>query len=147
MKKLYTLSAFLFLFAARTLAQTGELQGRVYDEKTNEGIPFASVVLELNGTQKGLGQTDDNGNFTIKPIVPGTYDVKVAYLGYQPVIINGVQVVADRISFQNMPMKQSSTTLPEIIVSTEKLIEPDKTTTGSTLDKTEISHIATRNTN
>lgn len=53
MKKLYTLSAFLFLFAARTLAQTGELQGRVYDEKTNEGIPFASVVLELNGTQKG----------------------------------------------------------------------------------------------
>lgn len=147
MKKLYTLSAFLFLFAARTLAQTGELQGRVYDEKTNEGIPFASVVLELNGTQKGLGQTDDNGNFTIKPIVPGTYDVKVAYLGYQPVIIKGVQVVADRISFQNMPMKQSSTTLPEIIVSTEKLIEPDKTTTGSTLDKTEISHIATRNTN
>jgi outer membrane receptor protein involved in Fe transport len=147
MKKLYSLAAIALLFSLNTLAQTGELQGRVYDEKTNEGIPFASVVLELNGTQKGLGQTDDDGNYTIKPIVPGNYDVKVTYLGYQPVIVQQVQVVADRISFQNLPMKQSSTTLPEIIVSTEKLIEPDKTTTGSTLDRTEIEHIATRNTN
>ncbi|MFI5134292.1 MAG: carboxypeptidase regulatory-like domain-containing protein [Chitinophagales bacterium] len=147
MKKLYSLLAVLIFFVSKTLAQTGELQGRVYDEKTNEGIPFSVVVLELNGTQKGLATTDDNGNYTIKPIVPGSYDVKVSYLGYQPLIIKSIEIVADRISFQNLALRQSTTTLPEVVVSTQKLIEPDKTTTGSTLDKTEISHIATRSTN
>src|SRR5215217_1932021 len=101
MKKLYSLLAILICIAGKTYAQSGELQGRVFDAKTNEGIPFASVVLQLNGTQRGLGQTDDNGNYTIKPIVPGTYDIQVAYLGYQPVITKSIQVVADRISFQN----------------------------------------------
>src|ERR1700733_14145942 len=146
MRKLYAILPLLFI-AGNVLAQTGELQGRVFDEKTNEGIPFAPVVLEMNGNQKAVGQTDDNGNYTIKPIDPGSYTLIVQYLGYQPLQLEGIKIVSDRISFQNAPLKVGSTTLPEIVVVTDKLIEPDKTSTGSTLDKTEIEHIATRNTN
>src|SRR5215813_13377722 len=102
MKKIYAFVVLTSFCFTKLLAQTGELQGRAYDQSTKEGIPFANVVLEQNGAQKGYGQTDDNGNYSIKPIVPGTYDVKVGYLGYQPVIIKAVQIVSDRISFQNL---------------------------------------------
>lgn len=146
MRKLYTILLLLFI-AGKVLAQTGELQGRVYDEKTNEGIPFAPVVLLMNGTQKAVTQTDDNGNYTIKPIDPGTYTLIVQYLGYQTVQLEGIKITSDHISFENAPLKTGAITLIEVTVVTDKLIEPDKTSTGSTMDKTEIEHIATRSTN
>ncbi len=146
MKKFYLLPLLVLSMTAALYAQTGELQGRVYDEATNEGIPFASVLLEQQGLQKYIGQTDDEGRYTIKPIVPGTYDLRVQYLGYQPVILTGVRVIAEQISFQNVAMKASATLLPEIKVVSDKLIEAGKTATGSTLDKTEIENLPTRNT-
>jgi hypothetical protein len=82
MKKIYALVVLTFLFSSNLLAQTGEVQGKVFDQVTKEGIPFANIVLEMSGSQKAIGETDDNGRFTIKPVVPGTYDVKVSYLGY-----------------------------------------------------------------
>jgi hypothetical protein len=145
MRKIYALIVLSFLASSQIFAQTGELQGKVTDDKTNEGSPFAAVVLELNGTQKNVGETDDDGHYTIKPIVPGTYNIRIILTGYQPVIVTGITVVSDRISFQDAKMKLSVNELPEIFVSTEKLIEPDKTSTGSTLTKDEIEHIATRN--
>jgi hypothetical protein len=146
MKKIYALVVLTFLCATKLLAQIGELQGRAYDQTTKEGIPFANVVLEQNGLQKGYGQTDDDGNYTIKPITPGTYDVKCSYLGYRPKTYTSVVITADRITFQDLPMEASVNQLPDVVVSTQKLIEPDKTTTGSTLTKDEIDHLATRDT-
>ena len=146
MKKIYALAVLAILFTTRLLAQTGELQGRAYDQSSKEGIPFANVVLEQNGAQKGFGQTDDNGSFVIKPIVPGTYDVKVSYLGYRPKVFTGVIVNADKITFQDIPMEASVETLPDVVVTTQKLVEPDKTSTGTTLTKDEIGHLATRDT-
>jgi hypothetical protein len=122
------------------------LQGKAYDQANKEGIPFANVVLELNGTQKGYAETDENGNYIIKPVVPGSYDLKVSYLGYRPKTVTGIIVNSDRITFQDIPMESSVETLPDIVVSTQKLVEPDKTTTGSTLTKDEIANIATRDT-
>ncbi|MCS6991312.1 MAG: carboxypeptidase regulatory-like domain-containing protein [Chitinophagales bacterium] len=146
MKKIFLLAG-LVMACGHVWAQTGELQGRVYDEATGEGIPFAAVVLEQQGLQRYVGQTDDDGRYTIKPIVPGTYDLRVQYLGYQPVILSGVKVIAEQIAFQDVPMKASATLLPEVKVVTDRLIDPGKTATGSTFDKTEIMHLATRNTN
>jgi hypothetical protein len=146
MKKLYAFVVVTFFCSTSIFAQVGELQGKVYDQVTKEGIPFANVVLELNGTQKGYGETDDNGSFSIKPIVPGTYDVKVSYLGYRPKTLTGLIINADKISFQDIPVESSINTLPDVVVSTQKLVEPDQTTTGSTLTKDEISNIATRDT-
>src|SRR4030095_7081591 len=141
MKKLYALVVITFLCSTGLLAQTGELQGKIFDQATKEGIPFANVVLESGGAQKGYGETDDDGNFSIKPITPGTYDIKVSYLGYRPKVVTGIIVNTDKITFQDVPMEASVNTLPDVVVSTQKLVEPDKTTTGNTLTKDEIGHL------
>src|SRR5215831_8678716 len=125
MKKIYLLLAISVFLSHHLQAQTGALQGKVYDESNKQGIPFANVVLEQNGTQQGYAETDDNGNYAIKPVIPGNYDVKVSYLGYQPKVYTNVLVTVDRITFQDIVMKASSTTLPDVVVSTQKLIEPD----------------------
>ncbi|MBA3648755.1 MAG: carboxypeptidase regulatory-like domain-containing protein [Chitinophagales bacterium] len=147
MRKIYTLIVFSLFILNQIHAQTGSLQGKVYDESNKQGVPFANVVLEQNGAQKGYGETDDNGNYAIKPIVPGTYDVKVSYLGFQPKVYTGIIVTSDRISFQDVALKSSVSTLPDIVISTQKLVEPDKTTTGSTITKDEIKNISTRGVN
>jgi CarboxypepD_reg-like domain len=102
---------FITLFIASVVkSQTdssGELQGRVYDEVTNEGIPFAPLVLESNGMQKGIGQTDESGYFTIKPIIPGNYEMRVQYFGYRSVHLQEIHIVTDRISFQNVSMQSA----------------------------------------
>ena len=37
--------------AAIAQSGAGELRGKVVDAKTKEGVPFAGVIVELNGTQ------------------------------------------------------------------------------------------------
>ena len=102
-QKIFTSVLFL-LIVSFTFGQTGEIQGKVTDSNTGEGIPFANIVLDLNGNQKGGSQTDFNGNYSIKPITPGAYDVKVTYVGYQPSTTTGVIVSADKITFLDITM-------------------------------------------
>ena len=99
------LSAFaLVVFGAAAVAQvgSGSLQGTVKDKKSGETLPFVSVVVENKGTRVAGGQTDFDGNYTIKPIDPGTYDVVVSYVGYQPMRQTGVVVNSNKITFLNV---------------------------------------------
>ena len=61
---------------------SGVLKGRVYNAKTNEGVPFASVVVW--GTTTGA-MTDFDGNFTFNNVKPGEYKITTSYISYQPV--------------------------------------------------------------
>ena len=42
------------------------------------------------------GLTDSEGQFTVTGVPPGTYEVKVQYLGYRPGSQTGVVVTAGR---------------------------------------------------
>ena len=70
-------------------AQGGILQGRVYDEITNEPLGFATVILE--GTSTGA-YTDSLGAFVISGIEPGLYNLSVSYTGYKSRTIYELQV-------------------------------------------------------
>ncbi len=67
----------------------GTLTGKVFDAKSGEPLIGANVVVLLDGIQKGGASTDINGNYTIKPIPPGTYNIRATYIGYNDVIIQG----------------------------------------------------------
>jgi hypothetical protein len=60
------------------------LKGKVTDKKTGEAPSLRQPVVENKGTQVAGGSTDFDGNYNIKPIDPGSYDVLVSYVGYQP---------------------------------------------------------------
>ncbi len=78
--KKYVLLGILLMIAAIASAQTGGLKGKITDEN-NQPLPGASVSIA--GTTLG-STTDVNGDFVILYLKPGTYTVKVNYVGYIP---------------------------------------------------------------
>ena len=83
LKNVYLTFTFIIVLGCTAWAQTGAIKGKVIDKTTNEPLPFASVVAEINGSQAGGAQTDFDGNFTIKPLNPGNYNLKATFVGYQ----------------------------------------------------------------
>lgn len=79
--RLLLLLGWFLLFCEFAQAQTGTLQGRVYDAVTNE--PLGGATVQVPEVQKGA-YADSTGRFTIRDIPLGTYTVKANYIGYAP---------------------------------------------------------------
>jgi len=105
---------FLIVFAGPVLAQErGSVGGRVTDKRTGHALPFASIAVV--GAQKG-GLTDSEGQFLVGGIPPGTYEIRVQFLGYKPESRPGVVVTAGKTLQMNF-------TLEDIVVREEKVVE------------------------
>ena len=139
------LSVFLFLSANILLAQSGDISGKIKDEK-GEGIPFATVAVVQNGTVVKGVQTDFDGNYTLKPLNPGKYDIKFSYVGYQPILRTGVVVSAEKSTYLDVQLKPSDDVLAEVQVIEYKvpLIDAGKTTSGNTVTQEDIAKLPTR---
>ena len=85
MKGFISFFAAVLILTSTGLAQVGSgtLKGTVTDFELKDPLPFASVVVFLNGNQVSGTNTDFDGKYTIKPIAPGTYDVLISFVGYQ----------------------------------------------------------------
>lgn len=140
------LTAIVFIFSYGAYAQSGTLKGKVTDKDTKEPIPFANVVIELGGKIVNGGTTDFDGNYTIKPIPPGKYDVKATYVGYKKLLIKGVVINANKIGFLNVKLESTTTTLEtfEVVDYKVPLIDKDQTSTGGTMTSEEINKMAGR---
>jgi CarboxypepD_reg-like domain len=94
----------LFLNAAFAVAQqVGKINGQVKDAINKAPLLGANVIIE--GTTLGAA-TDLNGSYTIFNIPPGSYNVKVSYIGYETQIEHA-QVFANRettLTFQLLPV-------------------------------------------
>jgi len=151
MKKIYSLLfVFLGLFlVANAQSQLGEIRGKVIDAKTKKPLDFANVTIELNGAVKAQVLTDDDGAFVVKTLQPGSYTIKVSYLGYRPVIVNKVEVSSDNITFQNVSLESNDGGKeldPVVITSKKPLIDPDGVN-KTTKSAKEIMALPQRNVN
>ena len=139
---------FVLATSVLVFSQTGSgtLKGKIIDKATKEPISFANVVVEVGGVQVGGSTSDFDGNFTIKPIPPGKVDLKASFVGYKPFMYRGIYVSPDKITFQNLELEASTTTLNEIEVVDYKvpLISKDQTTSGGTVTSEEISKMANK---
>ncbi len=139
---------FVLATSMLVFSQTGSgtLKGKIIDKATKEPISFANVVIEVGGVQVGGSTSDFDGNFTIKPIPPGKVDLKASFVGYKPFMYRGIYVSPDKITFQNLELEASTTTLNEIEVVDYKvpLISKDQTTSGGTVTSEEISKMANK---
>lgn len=135
------------LFAGGGLyAQSGSLKGKILDAESGEAIPFANIVVELNGNQIGGGVSDFDGNYTIKPIAAGKYTVKASYVGYKSLQMDGVIINNDRVRFLDLKLISSTQNIEEVVVVeyTVPLIDKDNTQQGGTVTSEEISKMAGR---
>jgi len=128
-------------------AQSGALQGKVIDKETREPIPFANIVLENRGSQVGGATSDFDGNYQIKPINPGQYDLKATYVGYKSVLIQGMLIGGDQIRFYDIELTSTAETLTEVEITSYvvPLIDKDQTASGATITAEEISKMPNRN--
>ena len=58
---------------------SGIIKGRVYNSKTNEGVPFATV--QIWGTTTGV-ITDSDGKFSFTGLKPGFAELRVSSHGF-----------------------------------------------------------------
>ncbi len=146
-RKLLFLLVLLLAANAAVLAQSGALQGKVIDKATKEPIPFTNIIIENKGTQAGGTSSDIDGKYTIKPITPGTYDVKASFLGYKPVQITGIPVRSGMIEYLNIELESSAIQVEGVTITKYKvpLIDKDKTVSGATVTSEEISKMPSRN--
>ena len=140
---------FLSLFISFGLSaqlNSGTLKGKVLDKSSKEPLPFANVVI-LQGTQQiGGATTDFDGKYTIKPIPPGTYDVKCFFVGYSDRQISGVKINNNKITFLDMDMSSGSVDLDEVIITGYKvpLIDKDGGASGGTVTREDIAKMPGR---
>src|SRR5437868_6497812 len=117
MGRKFYLPLFISLFSLHALAQTGEIKGRVLEKGSKDGVPFASVAALLGGTQVQATVADIDGNYSIKPLNPGKYDVKATYVGYSAAEKTGVIVSSDKISFVDIELPKGVVDLSVVEVS------------------------------
>ncbi len=146
LKNVYLTFTFVLALGCAAWAQTGAIKGKVIDKTTNEPLPFASVVAEINGSQAGGAQTDFDGNFTIKPLQPGNYNLKATFVGYQTTEIKGVVVSVDKITFADVKLGKGAVDITQVDVVDYKvpLIDKGNPAVQTTITAEEIKAIPTR---
>jgi hypothetical protein len=153
LKKLQLLVLSVLLSSAYMFAQSGlgTLKGIVKDQKSGEVIPSAKVYLMSGTSMKGNAITDDNGEFQINAILPGTYDVKVTNKieGYQDALEQGVVISSDKIIFlEKLTLGKPENELQkdEVKVTRYKvpLIDKDGGASGAVLGREDISRMPVR---
>ncbi|WP_318342822.1 TonB-dependent receptor [Flagellimonas baculiformis] len=76
MKNILLILSFVTFYSS--LAQTGNISGKVTDQRNN---PLANVNIALSNTS--LGTTSDNsGNYQIEDLAPGSYTLTFSMIGY-----------------------------------------------------------------
>ena len=142
-KKVY-LMFFSLVFSTAVFAQSGTLKGKITDKNTGETLPFVNVVVERNGSQNGGTATDFDGEYTIKPLDPGTYTIKASYIGYTPIEITGVIVSSNKITFQDIKMSEGIDIGEVEVISFKKPLLDQDNLGGKTVTSEEIKEMPTR---
>ncbi len=131
---------FLLLFSTSLWAgTTGKIVGKVTD-KTSD-IPLPGVNIILKDTYFGAS-SDQDGNFIILNLPPGTYDVEISMLGYQTLLKKNVQISVDLTTNLDLQLFESPIMGDEVVVVAERpLIRKDITSKQSYIDSKEITDL------
>lgn len=111
------------IFSFQLFAQ-GIIKGLVYDNISNEPLPFAFVQVE--GTNIAA-QTDENGKYLLENIPNGLYNLKCNYVGYNSYTIYEIQVTSARIAIVDFALSMNTKDLNEIVIKADGFIKTAET--------------------
>ncbi len=115
MKKVLLVVALLTCFGVFA-QQNVSLKGTIVDlESANEPLLLADVQLK---NTEWKAQTNFNGNFELVGVIPGTYTLRVSYLGYETKELV-VEVTGNAIARLNVGMQAETLDLGAIFESVE----------------------------
>ena len=99
----------------------GTLHAVVADGQT--GDPLIGANLLLLGTDLG-GSSDLDGAVTVKDVPPGSYDLRVSFMGYENQMVSGVVIRAGETASVDVALAASSEAfvIEDVVVSAERVL-------------------------
>lgn len=105
---------FLITTSMASFSQTGSIRGIVFDGETGEYL--VGVTLYEESTHTGT-ITDLDGNFNLN-LAPGTYNLRISYISYEPVLLTDVEVISDEVtSLGEIKLDEATITLNEVTIT------------------------------
>jgi outer membrane receptor protein involved in Fe transport len=127
--KLYLIVVFLFLSSVAA-AQNAVLKGQITDETTKEPLSGAYVHFD---DKKGGALTDAFGHYQINGILPGSYKVKVKYVGFKETEQH-IDLSAGQTAVLNMTLSEKTESLKAISVYARANAEAESSSRRSEKD-------------
>ncbi|MBM3404536.1 MAG: TonB-dependent receptor [Bacteroidetes bacterium] len=113
---LLILSFLMLSFALQAQQATGTIRGFIYEEETGEPVIFTNVYL----VKTTYGSTTDlNGYFVISKVPPGSYTLRITYLGYDTLNLP-IVIKSDDLLSHKFYLKKSAINLEEVSISAER---------------------------
>jgi hypothetical protein len=132
----------LFLLLGLTMPESsfsqtwGKIVGLVQDGDTSEPLPGANVIIE--GTSLG-SVTDLKGYFLILRVPPGRHTLRAAFIGYQRVIVQDVEVLTGLTTTVNVALHTEALQAKEIVIVAEKpVVRKDLTSSEARIQAEQI---------
>ncbi len=113
LKKINFLLVLTMLTSSILYGQKGVIEGRIYNAKNNEPVPFASVAVF--GTSIG-SISDLDGNFLFTGLEPGFVELRVSSVGFENYISEAIQVTNSGKVFIEIPLDEANYEIDEIVV-------------------------------
>lgn len=135
----YTLLLSLLLLSLASFAQQASLSGKV---TTSQGQPVSAISVTLTDSRRGA-VTDENGDYRIEHISPGTYTVQFSFTG-KVQKTESVTLTAGNNTQLNVAITYGARQLEEVVVETSKIMNRAAATANkiplSSLETPQIVH-------
>ena len=122
MKSLYSIILILIITSGLISGQSnsGIIKGRVFNPKTNEGVPFATV--QIWGTTIGA-ITDFDGNFLFTGIKPGYVELRASSVGFKPFISSALLVTNSNTVTIELPLEEAAVDIGEVVIKASPFVK------------------------
>lgn len=131
--------SFFFLLSIRAVAQqptpsaasqsAGQLNGIVLDSVTRQPVPFATVALLTAAGAVLTGKTtSESGSFAFSGVLPGSYSLRLTFIGYQSRTVDALTLTAQKPVLQlgTLLLRPESRQLSEVVITGQKALIEEK---------------------
>ena len=117
--RIFTLHFFLLLTVSARAQNPGTVAGTVRDRATQEVLPGVSVTLD--GTSFGTA-TDAEGRYRLTGVPAGAYNLRAAFVGYDPLLRADIAVSSGNVNTINLEINRGAQALGEVTVTANRAI-------------------------
>ncbi len=113
----YIITTLMFFVLLLYAGEEGRIVGKIIDAETNKSLEGVNVTV----IDSPLGISSNSvGEYEILHVPPGTYSLKASRIGYESIIVNGVNVSADKTTSRDFQLKETAIRLPPTVVTANR---------------------------
>ncbi len=135
-------SLFTLAFAFTTYAQTSATLGGVARDSSGAGVPTARITVTNEQTQLTREiQTDDSGSYSVSPLPPGLYSIRVEKDGFRPIRQAGVRLEVNQSARLDFNLELGSVSETVEVTDAAPLLESDSSSIGQVIENRQITEL------